>query len=85
MSYDKTVTVVVQNMLLESRSAKDIAQSIGKTYPALMREINPFDRNAKLGADTLLEIMKTTKDIRPLEFMAEELGWKLTAMNQNSQ
>ncbi len=49
----------------------------GKDVYTLMREINPFDASAKLGAETLLEIMKVTSDIRPLQFMATEMGCSL--------
>jgi hypothetical protein len=46
-----------------------------------MREINPFDASAKLGAETLLEIMKVTHDIRPLQYMASEMGYALDGAN----
>ena len=46
-------------------------------YPALMREVNPYDRGAKLGADTLLRIMEVSRDVRPLEYMARLMGMRL--------
>lgn len=74
----KSVTKVVQDCILDSGiQAKTVAEKIEKPYSTLMREINPFDASAKLGAETLLEIMKVTRDIRPLQFMAEEMGYTL--------
>ena len=74
---DDTITRLVQDSLLSSRDAHSIARAIGKPYSTLMREVNPYDTGAKLGADTLLQIMLVTGDVQPLEFMAEKLGCKL--------
>ena len=57
--------------------AKDLAKSIGKPYSTLLREVNPYDTGAKLGAETLLQIMTQTGDLKPLEFMASSLGYEL--------
>lgn len=76
--FDKNVTKVVQDCILDSGiQAKVVAKKINKPYSTLMREINPFDVSAKLGAETLLEIMKVTHDIRPLKYMATEMGFNL--------
>jgi len=76
--FEKNVTKVVQDCILDSGiQAKDVAAKINKPYSTLMREINPFDASAKLGAETLLEIMKVTRDVRPLQFMASEMGYSL--------
>ncbi|MFH1914752.1 MAG: phage regulatory CII family protein [Pseudomonadota bacterium] len=76
--FEKNVTKVVQDCILDSGiQAKDVAARIKKPYSTLMREINPFDVSAKLGAETLLEIMKVTRDVRPLQFMASEMGYSI--------
>jgi hypothetical protein len=77
----ETVTRITQNMVLGARQSKWVAEQIGKPYPTMMRELNPYDQSAKLGADTLLEIMRVTKDISALEFMARELGYQLAPMD----
>lgn len=59
---------------------RQLAKMVGKPYPTLLREINPFDTKAKLGVDTLMEIMYRSGDVRILEFMASSLGYKLTPM-----
>lgn len=74
----ETVTRVTQNMVLGARQSKWVAEQIGKPYPTMMRELNPYDQSAKLGADTLLEIMRVTNDTSALQFMAKELGFHLT-------
>nr|WP_321255372.1 phage regulatory CII family protein [uncultured Pseudodesulfovibrio sp.] len=80
--FDKNVTKVVQDCILDSGiQAKVVAKKINKPYSTLMREINPFDVSAKLGAETLLEIMKVTHDIRPLKYMATEMGFNLDGCN----
>ncbi|RWU03803.1 MULTISPECIES: phage regulatory CII family protein [unclassified Pseudodesulfovibrio] len=80
--FEKNVTKVVQDCILDSGiQAKIVAQKINKPYSTLMREINPFDISAKLGAETLLEIMKVTHDIRPLQYMASEMGFSLDTGN----
>ena len=39
--------------------------------------MNPYNKGAKLGADTLLNIMLVSRDIRPLEYMAQLMGLRL--------
>ncbi len=76
--YKKSVTKVTQSVVLEGKTpAKQIAQEINKPYSTLLREVNPFDSSAKLGVETVLEIMKVTSDIEPLRFLARELGFDL--------
>jgi hypothetical protein len=53
------------------------ARKLGKTYATLVREANPYDGGAKLGADTLLKIMELSRDVRPLQYMAEQFGMTL--------
>ena len=68
----------VHELVLESGlGAKNIAAAVGKPYSTLLREVNPYDEGAKLGAETLVDIMKVTGIILPLEHIAEELGYEL--------
>lgn len=68
----------VHDMVLESGlGAKHIAAAVGKPYSTLLREINPFDDGAKLGAETLVDIMKVTENIQPLQHIAQEFGYEL--------
>ena len=46
-------------------------------YSTLMREINPYDKGAKLGVETFMAIIETTGDTTPLKVMAHELGYEL--------
>lgn len=61
-------------------SARDLARSVGKPYSTLLREVNPHDAGAKLGAETLLELMRATGDTMPLAYMAKELGYSLVPL-----
>ena len=68
----------VHDLVLESPiGAQAFAQAVGKPYSTLLREVNPYDTGAKLGAETLMHIMKTTGNISPLEKMASEMGYRL--------
>ena len=52
-------------------------EAVGKPYSTLMREINPYDKGAKLGVETFMAIIETTGDPTPLKLMAYELGYRL--------
>ena len=68
----------VHDLVLESGlGAKNIAAAVGKPYSTLLREVNPFDDGAKLGAETLVDIMRVTGNIQPLEHIAEQFGYEL--------
>lgn len=68
----------VHDLVLESGlGARNIAAAVGKPYSTLLREINPYDDGAKLGAETLVDIMKVTENIQPLQHIAEEFGYEL--------
>lgn len=72
----------VHDLVLESPiGAKAIAQAVGKPYSTLLREVNPYDAGAKLGAETLLSIMKITGNVAPLKQMASEMGYRLEPTN----
>jgi len=76
--FEKNLTKKVQDIVLEGRvPAKDVCRVIKKPYSTLLRELNPFDNHAKLGAETLFEIVKATHNVSILEFMARELGYTL--------
>lgn len=78
MSRYQSLAEVVQDAVFKSSfTAQELAKSINKPYPTLMRELNPYDLSAKLGAETLLAMMEQMKDITPLEYMAARLGYKV--------
>lgn len=69
---------IIHSSILESSvPAKVIAKKIGKPYPTLLREVNPYDEGAKFGIETMLQILKITGDVAPLAYMAGELGLEL--------
>ncbi len=71
----KSVTRVVQEMVMSCPlPLKVIAAKIGKPYSTLLRELNPYDTGAKLGVETMLDLMRITNNYTPLQYMAEELG-----------
>lgn len=72
------LTKIVHSLVLDSHiPAKALAKEIGKPYSTLLREINPYDTGAKLGVETLFQIMQQTGNVAPLEYMAGKLGLKL--------
>jgi len=54
-----------------------LAQKSGKKCSKLLREANPYYSNAKMGVETLLEVMEASQDIRPLIYMAHKMGLEL--------
>ena len=73
-------------MVLEApQSARDIAHAVGKPYSTLLREENPYATGAKLGVETLLELLKVTGNLTPLRYMAQELGCSLQEGPQEKQ
>lgn len=76
--FEKSLTKKMQDVVLEGKiPAKEVCSKIKKPYSTLLRELNPFDTHAKLGAETLFEIVKATRNVSVLEFMAGELGYTL--------
>ena len=75
---EKLLAVLQDTVFLSGCSAGEIAKGIGKPYSTLMRECNPYDKGAKLGAMTLFEIMSFTKNVEPLREMAHLMGYELT-------
>ncbi len=65
----------IHSYVLDSQMpARDLAKALGKPYSTLLRELNPYDSGAKLGAESLFQIMSITGNYKPIEFMAEKLG-----------
>lgn len=77
MSQIEVMRAIQRCVLEDPKTATRIAKEIGKPYSTLLREINPFDKGAKLGVDTLLAIIVATGNTEPLELMAKELGYSL--------
>ncbi|GFM37014.1 hypothetical protein DSM19430T_16980 [Desulfovibrio psychrotolerans] len=74
---------IVHDIVLNSPvPAKALAKEIGKPYSTLLREVNPYDTGAKLGVETLLDIMKRTGSVAPLEFIAQQFGYMLVPAEQ---
>ncbi len=74
-------TTIIHNLVLDnSMPAKELAKAIGKPYSTLLREVNPYDTGAKLGAESLFQIMQVTGNYKPLEFMAERCGLELNGV-----
>ena len=83
--YDKLL-IICQETIFQSRySAHEISNAVDKVYSTLMRECNPYDKLAKLGAVTLFKIMVFTKNIEPLRYMAHCLGYELIPIDATIQ
>ncbi len=72
------LTRIIQETILEGRKpAKVVSQEIGKPYSTMLREANPFDTTAKVGVETLMDIMRVTNNPAALRYMAELMGYEL--------
>lgn len=66
---------LIHGMVLENPiSAHDLAKAVGKPYSTLLRELNPYDRGAKLGVETYFQLLEKTGDLSSLEYMLHRLG-----------
>ncbi|MFW5837965.1 MAG: phage regulatory CII family protein, partial [Desulfovibrionaceae bacterium] len=75
---DNHITKIAQTVVLDGeKPAKVLAREIAKPYSTLLRELNPYDSSAKLGVETLFEIMKNTGSVEPLQEMAKAMGYML--------
>lgn len=73
---------IIHNLVLDNPvAAKDLARAIGKPYSTLLREVNPYDTGAKLGAETLFQIMSLTGNLKPLEYMSGKLGLAIVPLD----
>ena len=76
-------SLLIQDVVIhDAESIRTLARLAGKSSSTLLREANPYDSGAKLGVDTLMRIMEATGDVRPLQYMAESLGYSLEKMSQ---
>ncbi|WP_319763092.1 phage regulatory CII family protein [Maridesulfovibrio sp.] len=76
------VEKAIQDLVLNGPvSLEELAEKLGKSPKTLAREANPEDRKAKLGAETLIEIMRITGGVEPLRLMAEELEMTLESLD----
>ena len=64
-----------------SKIAK-LAACAGKRCPALLREADPHNKRAKMGIETLLAIMEASQDVRPLEYLARQMGLELVKLHE---
>lgn len=72
----------IQNLVLNGPvPLEELARQLGKTPKTLMREVDPEDKKAKLGAETLVEIMRITGGVEPLRLMAEELDYSIESLD----
>lgn len=68
----------IQNIVLNGPvPSTELAEICGKSHKTLLREVNPEDKKAKLGAETLMKIMEATGSVEPLKIMAQELNLEL--------
>ncbi len=77
---------IVHQVVLNSQiPAKALAKDVGKSYSTLLREVNPYDTGAKLGVETLMDIMRRTGNIEPLRYMAGQFGYALVSNAQEGE
>ena len=57
-----------------------LAKFAGKRCSALLREADPQDKRAKMGIETLLAVMEASGDVRPLAYMANQMGLELVKL-----
>ena len=71
--------VILEMVRSGPKPIKEVADSLGKPYSTLMRELDPEDRRAKLGVETLLPLMQICGSTAPLRCLAEAMGHRLVS------
>jgi len=75
---ESNLSFIIQRVVIDDHSRlSHLARKLGKSPERLRREVDPCDTRAKLDVETLLKLMKITRDVRPLEYMARCLGKKI--------
>ncbi len=74
------IFVSFRNSMQASHGAKSTCEQIGKKYPTMMREINPYDNTAKLGFLDAIKVIKLDQDGAIFRVLEEELGLKITIL-----
>ena len=82
---EQLLRVCQESLFSGDYSTYEVAKRIKRNYHTLLKEFNPNDTTAKLGAATLFDFMKKMKNITPLEYMAHELGYALIPLVQVAQ
>jgi len=73
---------LMQDMVLNNkRPVRVLAENCRRPYKTMMRELNPYDEGAKLGADMVLPLMEQCGDVSPLRYLAVRMNYRLTPMD----
>ena len=74
----KELSLLIQDVVIsDSANVQKIARRVGKKCATLIREVDPNNQRAKLGVETLMVVMETSHDVRPLVYMAQQMGFEL--------
>jgi hypothetical protein len=74
---NRPMTTMVRDKLFNDNSPLTgvaLATMVGRPYPTLMRELNPWDKRAKLSIDVFADIVKATGRGDLLRELAEYAG-----------
>lgn len=71
----KRFLIRLHSLVLDSEvGAKMLSREIGKKYQTFMRELNPYDRLAKLGVGDLVLMLRVTRDPEIIDLILDEAG-----------
>ncbi len=63
-----------------SYGARTVSEGIGRKYPTFMRELSPYDKNAKLGFLDAIAIIRFVNDEDLVKVIEQELGVKIEVL-----
>lgn len=58
---------------------KELAYQMGTSHTSLLNRVNPNDDTHRLNLEQFLQILAISKDMRPLEALADAFGFELVA------
>tara|TARA_Y100000758_G_scaffold44363_1_gene28633 strand:+ start:521 stop:979 length:459 start_codon:yes stop_codon:yes gene_type:complete len=68
----------VHETVLEA-GPKELAHQMGTSHTNLLNRVNPNDDSHRLNFEQFLQILVHSKDMRPLEVLADKFGFELVA------
>lgn len=75
--HNEFIRIVHETGLENPLGTKQVTQVVGKPYTPVPREINPLDTGAKLGAETLMQLMNANNEQAPVHHEAAQKGYPI--------
>lgn len=83
LEQEKELMELIQTAM-KQKGGKAIADDVNKAYSTLMSELNPHDRDHKLGISTFLELLSLIDCAEVLQWFGKQFGYLLIPMPETT-